>query len=115
MEKDKCECQAFLKKIGVPTVETYGSWRPSNWNRQEFRELLANVEFPVIIKLGHIQQSIGLKVFKSKEKTLNTISEVEKWIERGMPELSRCSGGHGTATQRVRILGATLPNPFRED
>ena len=39
--------------------------------------------FPIIVKLGHIQQSIGLRIFKRKEETLQGIDEIYRWIEEG--------------------------------
>ena len=64
VEKDKCECQTFLSELGVGVVPIVGEWRPQNWNVQEFRSLIETTPFPIIVKLGHIQQSIGLKIFK---------------------------------------------------
>lgn len=63
VEKDKCECQSFLSELGVGVVPIVGEWRPENWNADEFKQLIETTPFPIIVKLGHIQQSIGLKIF----------------------------------------------------
>eukprot|EP00041_Stephanoeca_diplocostata_P017047 m.339113 g.339113 ORF g.339113 m.339113 type:complete len:464 (-) comp20576_c0_seq3:126-1517(-) len=86
VEKDKCECQKFLTAAGVRTVPILGEWRESTWDRKAFRAVLEGETYPIIIKMGHIQQSRALRIFRSKEKTLAEFDDVVSWVESWFPE-----------------------------
>ena len=81
VEKDKCACQKMLNEVGVNTVPILAEWGEDNWDSKDFIAKIKEIKFPIIIKLGHIQQSLGLKIFTNKEKAIKDIDGIVTWIE----------------------------------
>jgi len=81
VEKDKCVCQKFLNDIGVHAVPILGQWRKNTWNHTGFAQVLQTANYPIIIKLGHIQQSLGLRIFRDKAKAVAETGKIEEWVE----------------------------------
>lgn len=86
VEKDKCVCQKFMNDIGVRAVPILGEWRDTNWNRTEFGNTLATADYPIIIKLGHIQQSKALRIFRDRAKAISQTPNIAGWVESWFPQ-----------------------------
>lgn len=42
--------------------------------------------YPLIIKLGHIQQSRAIRIFRDKAKAIKSTNDISSWVEKWFPE-----------------------------